>query len=84
MPLPEHVQTEKKEFVRETRSGALLSTNRAGLMRNRLRRHQLHEQRQTVQEVHNMRELIIKLEKQVTDLTTLIETTVARVTQREA
>ena len=72
MEIPDYVQTEARDLVRETRSGALLNTNRSGLQRARALRAQTHETFRTVSEVKTLRETVTNLEAKIEQLTGLV------------
>ena len=72
MELPDYVQTDARDLVRETRSGALLNTNRSGLQRARAQRAHAHETLRTVSEVKTLRTTVSNLEAKIELLTGLV------------
>jgi len=74
--VPAYVQTEERALVRETRSGALLNTDRPALTRHRTMRTRATEQTRNTQEVRDLRHLVGTLESRIAELTGLVESAV--------
>ncbi len=77
LAVPDFVQTDDRGLVRETRSHALLNTDKPALARNRAARLRAAEQLRTNQEVHQLRGVVSTLEARITELTSLVDTAVA-------
>ena len=79
--VPDFVQTDERGLVRETRSHALLNTDKAALERNRAARVRAHEQVRTNQEVRELRSVVTTLETRISELTELMTVAVASITR---
>lgn len=77
LDVPEFVQTDERGLVRETRSHALLNTDKAALARNRQARQRAQEQIRTNQEVRELRFVVSTLESRILELTSLVDVAVA-------
>ena len=67
MPVPSHVQTEDKAFIRDTHSKGLLCTDRAALDNHRRKQAQNNSRVRQTQQIAN-------LEQRVNELTDMVRT----------
>lgn len=68
MDIPAYVQTEDSTLIRDTRSKALLSTDRVGLARHRATRAQRQQQKQQSHDIEDLKAQVAHLTALVSDL----------------
>ena len=71
--IPEYIQTDVRSLVRETRSHALLNTDKQALARNRAQRQRAREYHKTQEEVKALRELVQTMQARMDELFTRLK-----------
>jgi hypothetical protein len=71
--VPEYIQTDVRSLVRETRSYALLNTDKQALARSRAQRQRAREYQKTQEEVKALRELVQTMQARMDELFTRLK-----------